>query len=240
MKSSKLDLRKRGMASEEDITLLQSLSTEELCKKVNSSVPAERSAAVIVLRSRCTVHDPAHVARLLERLAIEKALYTKLEITVSLEAGNEITASLMCDYLGRIGNNQHRIIPETVSKKKSFPLPRDIIARSLGRMNTCVFPVLLNRLKTNERQELTELTDAIGYMAFYNKELATEEAFLPILQTYEKYISDELIVWKISLCCSGFPLKESVDLLDRIKSTGMHPTIRKEADRSLALIFPVS
>ncbi len=236
MKSSEEALRKRGMAGEEDIKLLERLSTEDIFMKINSTVPAERSAAVIILRSRCNMEDKEYIFLLLERLKKEKSLYTKIEICNTLEKGNKTVALMMCNYLGSIGSNQHLTIANTVSRKKSFPLQRDIIARSLGRMDKEVFSVLLKQLKILDRTKISELLDAIGYMAFYNPDLANPENFGHILDTYEKYREDMLIVWKIALCCSGFPMKESIELLSHIQCEYSHPTIKAEAERSLKLI----
>lgn len=235
MKSSEEALRKRGMAGEEDIKLLESLSTEDIFRKINSTSPSERSAAVIILRSRCNMENKEYIFLLLERLKKEKSLYTKIEICNTLEKGNKTVALMMCNYLGSIGNNQHLTIPNTVSRKKSFPLQRDIIARSLGKMDKEVFPTLLEQLNILDRTKISELLDAIGYIAFYNPDLANPENFGYILNTYEKYKEDMLIVWKITLCCSGFPMKESIELLNHIQCEYSHPTIKAEAERSLKL-----
>ena len=40
----------------------------------------------------------------------------------------------MVEYLGQIGNNQHKVLPTNGFNKKSYPLPRDIIARTLAHM----------------------------------------------------------------------------------------------------------
>lgn len=236
MKSNEEDLRKRGMAGERDIKLLENLSTEDLFEKINSPIAAERSAATILLRSRCEIDNKDYILLLLERLEKEKSLYTKIELCNTLEKGNITTALVMCNYLGKIGNNQYLTIADTVSKKKSFPLQRDIIARTLSRMDKIVFPVLLEQLDTLDKAKVAELLDAIGYMAFYNPDLANPENFRYILHTYEKYEEDILIIWKIALCCSGFSIKESIELLNNIQFTYTHPTVKAESERSLKLI----
>lgn len=235
-KSSEQDLIKRGKAVKKDISAFCLLTTEELFLKLNSSIPAERSAAVIALREKCNINDRKYVALLLECLSKEKALYTKMEICLSLEKGNGETALWMCNYLGKIGSNQHTTVPDAVSLKKSFPLPRDIIARTLSRMNESVFPALLHQLEVLERKQLSELLDVIGYMAFYNSKLATKDNFAVIVRLAGQYANDGLILWKIALCCSGFPLPESKRLLNSVKASAQHPTILAEVERSLRLI----
>ena len=55
----------------------------------------------------------------------------------------------MVEYLGQIGNNQHTVLPTNGFNKKSYPLPRDIIARTLAHMKEDILPVLMDVLKTN-------------------------------------------------------------------------------------------
>lgn len=235
MKSSEKELRKRGFPDKDDIAYAKKLTTEELYQQFNAGA-AERSAAVIALRERLSIDDELYITFLLSRLTIEKFLYTKIEICNSLESGTETVAHMMCTYLGRIGNNQYQTVPDVISKKKSFPLPRDIIARSLGRMNIKVFPVLLDYAQKAEKGQLSELLDAIGYMAFYNPDLSTIANFNSILHLYNKYKNDELIIWKLALCCSGFAMQESVDLLNNMMIVSVNSTIIAEAQRSLRLM----
>ena len=54
-------------------------------------------------------------------LVKEKALIIlKLEICDILTTGNELTIKRMIPYMGTIRGNQHRTIPEKVSKKKKL------------------------------------------------------------------------------------------------------------------------
>lgn len=46
-------------------------------------------------------------------------------------------------FMRKIGNNQHKVLPERPYKKKNFPLAYDYMTRSLKRMNTCVMPVMM-------------------------------------------------------------------------------------------------
>ena len=64
-------------------------------------------------------------------LVKEKALYTKLEICDILTTGNELTIKRMIPYMGTIRGNQHRTIPEKVSKKKRAILCHGILLLEL-------------------------------------------------------------------------------------------------------------
>mgnify|MGYP000752816402 CR=1 FL=1 len=118
----------------------------------------ERTIAAKLIPLTCEVSDI-----LLNRLKTEPALYTRLALTEKLESGDQSTALRMIDFLADIGDNQHRK-PIAPSKKKSFPLPRDLMARSLGRMKQENFPTLLEAAEQLPSSQLSELIDAIGYI----------------------------------------------------------------------------
>lgn len=63
------------------------------------------------------------------------------------------------------------------SKKQSFYLPRDLIARSFGRMWPAIFSSLLDALETLSVDQLSEILNAIGDMAFYQLALARSETY---------------------------------------------------------------
>lgn len=233
MKSSELVLRNRGLASKADFEFVNSKSKSELLNLLNSDKPAIRTASVYKL-SELYLNEYDIISELLKRLVIEKALYTKLAICEVLEKGDINTAKQMVKYLGKIGNNQYKSLPKSVSKKKSYPLPRDIISRTLGKMDNDIIVVLIEILKTNNLVEISEALDAIGFMVFYSKNLATLENLKIIHNVMEQNIDNQLIVWKVILCLSAFPLQQSISILQSFIGTG--GIIEEEANRSLKLI----
>jgi len=236
MKSNKNELKKRGLPEKSNIEKYNNSSIEDLFQMANSSVAIDRSVAIILLRTKGLNEDALYIKLLLERLSVEKALYTKLEICKSLETGKDKMAKAMCNYWGKIGNNQHTSIPDAVSRKKSYPLPRDIISRTFGRMDKSVCYVLLQQLESENRMKICEAIDSIGYMVYYNPESANSNIFSKLKETFDKYKDDELIIWRITLCCSVFPIKESKELLRQIRNISIHPTIKREIERSVSLI----
>ncbi|MGL4669117.1 MAG: hypothetical protein ACRCVG_00770 [Methanobacteriaceae archaeon] len=223
MKSSNSQLRKRGMIDEGDINKFEDYSEESLFVCLKSDDPVERTVAVRLLSEKFSCNNKDYVNVLLSLLSTEKALYTRLEIFNFLETGNKTTAKLMTNYLGKIGNNQHKKIPNKVSKKKSYPLPRDIIARTLGKMDCEVLEVLFSVLESKNKAKISEVLDAIGFLIFYNSSLATVENFNVILSFLFDYSDDgnvdvvngeDVIVWKIFMCFSAFPLEECREFLE--------------------------
>ena len=237
MKSSKSDLMKRGFVDKKDIEKFIYNSDEELINLLDSKEAWIRTAAVYILSDRKLENDE-FIEKLLLLLHKEKSLYTKIAICEALEKGNDEVAEKMILYLGKIGNNQYKALPEQPSKKKSYPLPRDIIARTLGNMKPEILDVLLKVLIFNDTVKISEAIDAIGFMVFYNSQLATKNNFMEIEKIMKKYKDNEVIIWKCITCLSAFPLKESISLLNNIKEliNDTNNILYKEANRSINII----
>lgn len=233
MKSSDCQLRKRGTASPEDFEYVKDKSRAELLNLLHEDMAAIRTAAAYQL-SDIHVNDYEVVSNLLNQLMAEKCLYTKIAICDALKKGNQDTARLMTEYLGKIGNNQYKTLPERPSNKKSYPLPRDIIARTMGNMQVEIFPVLEEILSGGEISKLSEGLDAIGFMVYYHPELVTFKNAKIIYEVMEQYADNPLIMWKSIVCLSSFPLEQSVKILQRFIGNG--DILEEEAKRSLKLI----
>ncbi|MDD3049088.1 MAG: hypothetical protein PHQ89_03820 [Bacilli bacterium] len=186
-----------------------------------------RSLAARGLRSH--ILKKKVVDALLIALQKEKALYTKIEITDTLKFGNKKTLEEMLPYLGIIGNNQHTVLPNKVSKKKTYPLPRDIIARTIAHMNPILLPFLIEQLNTSSLKQVRELVDAIGFMAYRNQKKSAK-LFVPLLTYYEN-CNDLIVRWKLVTCFSAF-LPFSKDYL--IYLSKEDSLLNKEAKRSLS------
>lgn len=241
MKSTIEELKKRGFVEDSELESYRRLPEAELLSLMDSGEAWQRTIAFRILFFSSFFTREEEIRLLLEKLISEKALYTKIEICKILEKGNATTAAIMYEYLDKIGTNQHLVIPEIkgVSKKKSYPLPRDIIARSFGRMDTSVFSIWLSRLNmaTDNERIISQALDGLGYMAFYNPEVAISRNFKALSKTYDTYRKSDLIVWKLAMCCAAFPLSESKELLYLIQKESVHPTIQAEAERSMRLIL---
>lgn len=236
MISNQMELRKRGMPLQDDLERMKELSFDQLRVLLNHNDSAIRSATVIAMRVFGDLQDREYVSMLMECLSCEQALYTKIELSNSLELGKEETAIWMCEYLGTIGTNQHTCVPNAVSKKKSYPLPRDIVARILGKMNDSVLACLVNQLPSIDIPAKYELIDAIGFGVFYHRNLSTMDNFRVIYNTYNEFSEDELIVWKLALCCSAFPIPNSIEMLKDIIDSYENTIICAEAKRSITLL----
>lgn len=235
MKSSIEDLQKRGMIVQNDIFLYIKETDEILYQMINSKIATQRTIAIHILAERLQ-NDMKFETVILERLCKEKSLYTKIEICSALEKGNAEIARLMIKYLGAIGNNQYKELPNHISKKVSYPLPRDIIARTLSKMSPTIFEVMLNTLENNNDSIISEVIDAIGFMAFYHKQLVTPKHAGYIYDVMQKCKGNQIILWKSVLCLSAFPFESSIKILEEIKNEYPESLLSFEASRSLKLI----
>lgn len=227
-------LKNRGFIDDIDTVYYQKCNNHELFKMLNSNKAYDRTSAIRILSKRVPIDDLSLV--LLDLLTKETALYTKLELSDALAKGTPKTCRMMIPYLGIIGSNQYKSIPDKVSKKISYPLPRDIIARTISRMSVDCFDVMLEVLDSGDLTKISEGLDAIGFMAFYNKELKHLEHFNQIKDVTMKYRDNKLILWKCITCFSAFPLEESKQYLQLLKASESHSTILLEIERSLKLI----
>lgn len=230
MKTDIETLRKRGFLTNTEAEPFFLYSKDELLELLNDKEAINRTAALFILRNFVEINELDSI--LLEMLVKEKALYTKLEICNILTTGNEITIKRMIPYIGTIRGNQYHSLPEKGSKKKSYPLPRDIIARTMAKMDPIYFPVILNIIDHEEIHVVGEVIDAIGWQVFYHQELATDDNYQVILKTLKCFDGNELMMWKLITCLSAFD--QSEDYLKTIKTD--IAVIQKEIQRSIDLI----
>ena len=235
MKSSRETLRKRGWFEQTDLDKLQNKTYEELLHLVDCSDPIGRTSAIHLLGLNYSDKEE-FISKVLRQLCSEKCLYTKIEICNALEKGKIDAARQMIGYLGKIGNNQHKKLPLVVSQKNSYPLPRDIIARTLGRMSVGVLPLMLEVLESDDDEKISEVLDAIGYMVFYNKKLGSLKNWMHIIGVMDRFPGNQVLIWKGLMCLSAFALDESIQRLEEVRYNDEESLLAKEARRSLKRI----
>lgn len=232
MKTKINDLKNRGYITDKDIVNYNNLSLDEIISLLDSFKSYERTIAIRLLYNK-EISNNNIIKKLLDKLKQEKSLYTKIEICKYLKKYNN--CDLMIKYLGIIGNNQYKEIGKT-SNKKSYPLPRDIIARTLGKTNEKNIDILFKVLDTNNMIQISEVIDAIGYMIFYNENLDTLDNFNIITKNIERYFNNELILWKLITCLSAFNSKECINYLYELDKRINNEKLLKEIKRSIKLI----
>jgi hypothetical protein len=233
MKSTDEQLKTRGFAADDDINKASSLSYTQLCEAMDSPSAVLRTVTVKLLAKHKDSGEEM-LPLFVERLGKEQALYTRLALCEALACGGIAAALLLVPCCGKIGSNQYKSLPPRPSKKTSFPLPRDIAARTLGTMGTEIAPVLRQAL-LNGGDSISELVDAFGYLASKNPELDTVENAAVIESVLAKYHGCELIMWKCIVALSAFPKGRNEEMLQQLEASGRPELIKAEARRSLSL-----
>ena len=231
-KSSGIQLMNRGYISEEDLSKYMNSSEDDLLELINSREAYERSIAVRLLAILET-DDNNIIILFCEKLTKENKLYTKIEICNALSIKGKMAAKVMVKYLGRIGHNQHAELPKEDFKKKSYPLPRDIISRTLAHMGKEVLPELVEVLKTNNILAIREVTDAIGFICFYEY---TDYPLNDLIFCFNEKRNDDIIRWKMVRALGSFNRQSVIDILMNVKQNDAQERIKKEAERSLNII----
>jgi hypothetical protein len=226
MRSSSEQLTKRGYIEDEDTLRYEKLSKDELIELIDSDVAIQRTIGAKLLAD---FQEPIVMKRLIDRLIIEDKLYTKIAISESLGNFGERASKELIKHLGKVGNNQHRSLPDKKFKKKNYPLPRDIIARTICKIGKPALKVLKKCLYDGDYNQILEAIDAIGYISYYkdNQELEKD-----IIGMIEKYKDDELMIWKLVRSLQSFKGEQVERILKEYINSAVNQ-IRWEAERSL-------
>lgn len=228
-------LKNRGYIDDVNIVAYLNLSKIELIRLLEDKDPVMRSIGARVISQTYNMDEEEIVDILLKCVEKEKKLYTRLELCKALEKGNQVTAKMMTEYLGKIGTNQHKELPQRSSLKKSYPLARDLMARSLGKMSPEIMPVLIEVLESHDEEKIAEVIDAIGYLLFYNKSIVTTYYMQKIFDVMEQYTDKEIIVWKCITCLSCFSFGENIKYLNDIIKKNKNSLLVEEAKRALRI-----
>ncbi|AXI11037.1 hypothetical protein CUC15_19850 [Oceanobacillus zhaokaii] len=235
MKSSDSRLKGRGKIVFEDLHLYNGYTKMELIELIKSKEAYKRTIAVKLLSEKSDLSDDL-MHLFLNTLAQEKKLYTKIELCDALSKGGRESAKVMVEYLGKIGNNQHKVLPTDGFNKNSYPLPRDIIARTLAHMDEEILPILLYVLKANNPFEIQEGIDAIGFICFNRKIHRHSQIIDALIQCLKDHYNDEIIRWKLVRSFESFNDINMIKILQHIEQEDIQPIIRIEAKRSLSII----
>lgn len=229
MKSSNDILLKRGFVEAGLEFFCAGLHLEEKISLLQSKVAYQRTLGARLLSTERP--ENSIINFLIKILCSEKKLYTKIEICNTLVAFGKPAVPVLIRHLGKIGNNQHQTVPQSKFNKKSYPLPRDIVSRTLGYIGTAALKPLLEILYTNDLTQLSEAIDSIGYICFYHHQ---DGVFNELRACYLRHEANDLIRWKAIRAMSGLP--ESRGFLSGLLESEENEGIRYEAQRSLSLL----
>lgn len=220
--------RKRGEITDIDLIPYRDLKEEELFILINNIDPVKRTCAATLL-GNFTSDSCTFI--LCNRLKIEDKLYTKIAICNSLVLLQKLSFNLLLDLLGKIGRNQEKSLPQKGFLKKSYPLPRDIAARTLCRFDPWVLDELYRYIcKPKSILALEQAIDVIGHISFTNSiSLKTE----PLFKLLDRHDS-EMLKFKVIRCLSNKSNKKAEKFLYNQLKNGSKGIVF-EAARSLVI-----
>jgi HEAT repeat protein len=220
----------RGEITPEFTKQFEAYSEHDLSALLNDSNPQIRTASAQILGKR---RDLVAIPNLCLRLKIEKALYVRLAVSDALSRIGTTAIPEMINYIGKIGGNQYRDLPSDIFQKWDYPLPRDIMIRSIMRMGTPALEELNQYLLKSDESVVCEIVDAIGHISFYSRD---QSSFDNLLRIIAKHRQNELIVWKVLRALQAFPNWRAYKVLKHFLLNGNRPQFRWEAARSLGQI----
>lgn len=226
MKSSPSELKNRGYLTASEYKTLHDSTLLNIRECLTDKQAFIRTAAI---RKIAKDRNYDYIDDLCILLQSEKKLYTKIEICNCLIELKEKSLTKLLPLIGKIGKNQHTKICSIDLKKQSYPLPRDIVARTIIRMGPEVFVHLETVLDNQNESVLSEVIDIIGHITFQSEDFHFETKLLSLYKTNPSI----LIQWKLIRSFQAFNSNAVTELLQSIsKDSNLDNILRKEAERS--------
>ncbi len=221
--------RERGQVTQADIDPFLLMPTDELLCKLRSPTPTTRTCAATALGNHKELEV---VAALCQQIKIEKKVYCRIAISDSLVNIGSLSIRPLLALLGKVGHNQETAILQQGFNKTSYPLPRDIAARTLCRMGGSILPDVFRFIKDDKQPFVVEQAiDVIGHIVYTNKLTIDSKALIQISGKYREF---PMIQFKITRCFSGFSDNQAKQFLyNRLNSSDLG--FQFEAARSLVL-----
>jgi HEAT repeat protein len=227
----KLDRKKRGQISPEELKAYVEFKTEHLIEMLSTDNPQERTIAATILGTR---GDKKGILPLCTSLKKEKALYSRIAMSEALGKMGYAAVPPLIKLLGQIGNNQEIELPKKYFNKKSFPLARDMAARTIIKIGKPAAPHLINVMEEQDDLIIQQAIDALGGIAAKSGD---KKALPVLLNGLEIYSDNKITLWKIIRALSGFKhCEETLDPLISILESNYDAPIIWESARTLGQI----
>ena len=222
--------QQRGQISTDDIKQYNNLSINRLLELLHSQNAHERTIGATIIGNRKLTEL---TLPLCELLRTETHLYARIAMSESLGKMGKSAVIPLISLLGKIGSNQETSLPLKYFNKKSYPLPRDLAARTVTKLGTIAIPELTKIIKGNDGFDTQQAIDALGSIV----SRINDKSSLPvILNALTNYSTNEITTWKIVRALSGFKFIEAISPLLLILQSRSEAAIRWEAIRSIGQI----
>jgi HEAT repeat protein len=235
----KKNREKRGQISPDDTLPYIELSTEDLIAMLIANNPQERTISAVILGKR---GDENAIKPLCTALENEKSLYSRIAVSEALSQIGEPAALCLIELLGEIGKNQETKLPLKYFKKTSFPLVRDMAARTIVGIGKPATPYLMDVLETGNEFKTQQAIDALGAIAAKTGDKRALIKLITLMEQLENVAiaesdNDQVTLWKIIRALSGFQnSKGAINPLIAILKNDHDPPLIWEALRSLGQI----
>ncbi len=227
---------KRGKITKVDIDFYIDFHTSALIEMLENPEPKKRSIAATILGNK---KEKNAVESLCNALKREKALYSRIAMSEALGKIGEPAVVMVANLLGQIGNNQEKILPEKYFNKKSYPLVRDMAARTLVKIGKPANNHLIQVLEENPDIFIKQQAiDALGGIAAITGDQRALKVFIKFFDIHiNDQNSDKVTLWKLIRSLSAFKnSKEAAECLLTILNNFTEPPLIWEAARSLGQI----
>ena len=200
-----MDRKKRGQVPSEEIESHAEFKTERLIEMLKSVEPQERTIAAAVLGNK---QDKKSIMPLCAALEREKALYSRIAMSEALGKMGDDAVLPLIKLLGKIGNNQEMELPKKYFNKKSFPLARDMAARTIIKIGKPATPYLIKVVEEQDDYTIQQAIDTLGGIAANTDDRSALPALINGLKSHS---GNKITLWKIIRSLSAF--KHSSDAL---------------------------
>ena len=228
MKSTLLQLERRGFCDDDRAKALAGKSRDELVSLLSEYDPVTRTAVA----KRLSLHKSDDVIKALcEVLIHEDRLYTRLSICETLVSFGKDSVQHLASLLGNIGDNRLESVPDAIFRKKSYPLPRDLAARTISRIGKDALPALANILDHGDINAAREAIDAIGFICFAE---ADNRMLSHLADFARRNRHDDVIRWKTAIVLRAFRTPDAAAFAEEFFADEKNGIIREEAERSVS------
>jgi len=192
---------KRGEISDEYLSKFTELSEEAVIQMLRDEDPQKRTAAAKILGK---TRNSKNVASLCSSMKNERALYSRIAMSESLGDMGVIAVPNLIELLGKIGNNQEKELPSKYFKKKSFPLQRDLAARTLVKIGKSALPYLIHTISNAEDVFAKEqAVDAVGGITSNTNDQSAVDVIIQTIHESNNQ-GNRVLYWKSIRALSGF------------------------------------
>lgn len=223
--------KSRGKITNAYLEDFKNHNVDKLIRGLYSTDPCIRTASARILGLNKEIVAIEDLCRCIKG---EKSLYSRIAMSEALGDIGMPSLKYLLEMVGTVGNNQHYKLPENIFRKWNYPLPRDIIIRTIVKLGRPSLEALNDELfNTSDIGVLSEIVDAIGYISYYSKD---GKSYNNIISLYKKYKYEKVLVWKVIRALQSFSNAETTDFLTKIMEVSEVPSHRWEAARSLGQI----